>query len=82
MAATCTRTPLGGVDPGGLAAELLAGEQQAPGNHAVVEGAARAVDVGEERLKHLDPLADPFGYEIPFGRVDGPGGTRSVGTAR
>jgi hypothetical protein len=31
------------------------------------------VDVGEERLKHPDPLTDPCGYEIPFGRADDPG---------
>ena len=63
---------VGRVDPGDLAAELLAGEDQAPGDHAVVEGAARPVDVGQERLQGLDPLADPPGDEIPLGRVDDP----------
>jgi len=30
------------------------------------------VDVGQERLKHPDPLADPLGDQIPFGGIDDP----------
>src|SRR6202034_1833435 len=59
-------------EPGDLAAELLAGEDEAPREHAVVEGAARAVDVFEECLKHPDPLADAVGYEVPLRRLDDP----------
>jgi len=64
---------IGRRDPGDLAAELPAGEHEAPGDHAVVEGAAGAVDVFEERLEHPDPLADAVGYEVPLGGVDDPG---------
>ncbi len=59
-------------DPGDLAAELLAREDEAPGEHAVVEGAAGAVDVGEERLEDPDPLADAARDEVPLGGVDDP----------
>src|SRR6185437_7501803 len=58
--------------PGYLAAELLAGEDETPGDHAVVEGAAWPVDVFQEGFKDPDPLADASRHEIPLLCVDHP----------
>ena len=50
---------VGRIDAGGLAAELLAGEDHGPGDHAVVECPPGAVDVFEERLEGQHALSYP-----------------------
>ena len=68
MPATCTRTPLGGVIPATSRRNFSLVKTRLPGHHAVVEGAARAVDVGEERLEGPDPLPDAPGDQVPLQR--------------
>ena len=66
MPATCTRTLLGGVIPATSRRNFSLVTMRLHGQHAVVEGAAGAVDVGEERLKDPDPLADALRHEVPL----------------
>jgi hypothetical protein len=59
-------------EPGDLAAELAGRAEEAPWHDAVVERAAAAVDVGEERLKDPDALPYATGQQVRLRRVDDP----------
>ena len=52
--------------------EARPGDDEPPGDDPVADDLALAVDVGDEPVQGLDPLADAVGDEVPLGRRDDP----------
>ncbi len=82
MPETCTRTPLGGTDPGGGAVEVRAGGDHAARHDAVGEDLPGVVDVGEERLQRVHPLLRRLRSIVDHVSVSITRGTMSSGNGR
>lgn len=65
--------PAGWFDPVGRPVEMGGVEQQPPGHHTVLEGAAVPVGIGEVGLQGAHALGHPALDEIPFQGVEDPG---------